>query len=294
MIISQDDGAIGSAVTDFDLATATDEDFASLRKLVYNARIAVLKDQDLAPAEFVELGHRMGTVVTYYEPMYHHPEFPEIFVSSNVPVDGQQVGVPQTGKFWHADYQFRSDPFAITMVYPQVIPEHNRGTYFIDMARAWRGLPPSLQAAAAGTTCLHTGRRYFKIRPSDVYRPIGELITEVEREHPPAAHPTVFRHPATGEDVLYMSEGFADYLVSPSGERLDDSVVRDLLRESGQLDMTFTHPNIHLQTFVKGDLLIWDNRVLVHRALHAAKAEPAASFRVTVQDEHPFYETLTR
>ena len=39
-----------------------------------------------------------------------------------------------------------------------------------------------------------------------------------------------------------------------------------------------------------GDLLVWDNRSLVHRAKHAVKPEPTASFRVTVHDEHPFYE----
>jgi hypothetical protein len=42
----------------------------------------------------------------YYEPVYHHPDTDLIFVSSNLPKDGKQIGVPKTGKFWHADYQF--------------------------------------------------------------------------------------------------------------------------------------------------------------------------------------------
>ncbi len=44
--------------------------------------------------------------------MYQHPEVPEIFVSSNVPENGRQIGVPKTGRFWHADYQFMPDPSA--------------------------------------------------------------------------------------------------------------------------------------------------------------------------------------
>ncbi len=31
-------------------------------------------------------------------------------------------------------------------------------------------------------------------------------------------------------------------------------------------------------------LLVWDNRSLMHRALHTTQPEPAVSFRVTVQD----------
>jgi len=293
VIVTQQSGeGLGSTVEGFDLATATGEDFSSLKKLVYSAKIVVLKGQDLSPAEFVELGSRLGRVEVYYEPMYHHPEFKEIFVSSNVAQDGKTVGVPQTGKFWHADYQFKPRPFGLTLIYPQVIPERNRGTYFIDMSRAYERLPGHLKEAVAGTTCLHSARRYFKIRPSDTYRPIIEIMNEIQQVTPDVTHPAVIRHPVTGEQILYLSEGFATYLERPSGERLDDSILRGLLAETGQLDPGFTHENIHLQTFVKHDLLIWDNRTLIHRALHTTKPEPTASFRVTVHDDYPFYEGI--
>jgi alpha-ketoglutarate-dependent taurine dioxygenase len=55
--------------------------------------------------------------------MCHHPEQREIFVSSNVISGDTRVGVPQTGKFWHADYQFMPNPFGLTLIYPQVVPK---------------------------------------------------------------------------------------------------------------------------------------------------------------------------
>src|SRR5713226_7170915 len=292
IVTAQSDEGIGATVEGFDLATATSEDLTSLKKLAYSAKIAVLKGQVLSPAEFVELGNRLGRVEVYYEPMYHHPELREIFVSSNIPHDGKQVGVPQTGQFWHADYQFKPRPFGLTLIYPQVIPQVNRGTYFIDMARAYQRLPGHLKEAVADTACQHSARRYFKIRPSDAYRPLIEIMAEIDRVTPDVWHPTVFTHPVTGEQILYLSEGFATSLQRPSGERLGDEILHSLLQETGQLDSTFTHPNIHLQTFVEHDLLIWDNRTLIHRALHAAKPEPTASFRVTVHDDYPFYEGI--
>lgn len=280
---------MGVTVDGFDALRSPDEDVDAILNLVYKKKIVVLKNQHLAPSEFVAMGRRMGEPEVYYNPMYHHPEHKEIFVSSNVPEDGKQVGVPQTGKFWHADYTFMPKPFGITIIYPQVVPEANRGTYFIDMGQAYEELSDDLKLAIKDTYIIHTARHYFKIRPTDVYRPIGDLLKEIAEETPDVRHPATFEHPFTGETVLYLNAGFADKIQDANGNALEDGLLRSLLEATGQLDTTFTHENIHLQTFEKGDLLIWDNRSLVHRALHAVKPERTASYRVTVHDAHKFY-----
>ncbi|MEU7026745.1 TauD/TfdA dioxygenase family protein [Streptomyces sp. SBR177] len=285
-MIPQEDRELGVVVEGFDAATASDEDVELVRKAVYAEKIVVLKDQHLSPEEFLALGRRFGEPETYYQPMYHHPEVPEIFVSSNVVEGDKRVGVPQTGKFWHSDYSFMPRPFALTFIYPQVVPKKNRGTYFIDMGKAYAKLPDALKRAAAGTRARHSVRRYFKIRPTDVFRPLSEVIAEMEEESPDVFHPTVVTHPVTGEDVLYISAAVVQELVDASGTPLDATLLQGLLEATGQLDDTFTHENIHLQTFSEGDLLIWDNRSLIHRALHTTQPEPAVSFRVTVQDGH--------
>ncbi|MFI9275486.1 TauD/TfdA dioxygenase family protein [Kitasatospora sp. NPDC052896] len=278
---------MGVTVEQFDAAGATAEDIASLKELVYRERIVVLKGQDISAAEFVELGRRFGKPEVYYEPMYRHPEHEEIFVSSNVATADGRVGVPRTGEFWHADYQFMPRPFGLTMVYPQVVPAQERGTYYIDMAKAYQRLSPELREKVDGTVARHSARRYFKIRPSDVYRPIQDVLEDIERKTPPVSHPTVFEHPVTGEPVLYISAAFT-YAI----EGREDDLVTELLTESGQLDASFEREDIHLQFLHKGDLLIWDNRALVHRARHADTSEPAASYRITVHDEHPFHPAL--
>ena len=297
---------MGALVWDFNAFTASDADVKALRDAVYAERIVLLKDQHLKPAEFVALGRLIGEVETYYEPMYHHPEEREIFVSSNVAEFAQdrqaqapaqqgqnrQMGVPKTGKFWHADYQFMPRPFALTLIYPQVVPKKNRGTYFIDMSEVYEKLPSTLKQRIEGTYGRHTARKYFKIRPSDVYRPICEIQEEIERKTPPSRHPTAFKHPVTGNPVLYLSAGLTYDIQHADGTSVGDELLQELLAASGQLDDTFTHEYIHLQTFEQGDLLIWDNRRLVHRALHTTTPEPAESFRVTVHDEYPFYDGI--
>lgn len=275
----------GVVVEDFDAENASEEDVAALKESIYTNKIAVLKNQNLSPHQFLALGRRLGRPVEYYEPVYHHPEVKEVFVSSNVKEnDGSQIGVPKTGKFWHSDYQFMERPFDITLIYPQVVPTTNRGTYFINMATAYDKLSEELKLAVKDLTATHSVLRYFKIRPTDVYRPISEILDEVDGRTPPITRPITFTHPRTGETVLYLSEGFTLSVQDADGNSRPD-LLADLLAATGQLDASYEHENIHLQTFEKGDMLLWDNRTLIHRALHNASPEPAVSYRVTVYDD---------
>lgn len=293
MEITRRNGAgLGVEIHGLDPATATGADIEMIRKTVYTEKIAVLKNQWLTPREFVDLGRMFGEVEAYYEPMYHHPEDRNIFVSGNLEEPSGKIGVPKTGQFWHTDYQFMSRPFSLTLIYPQILPSRNRGTYFIDMGRAYERTSDELKAAIAGTRSRHSVREYFKIRPSDVYRPVGDILRDIERVTPAVSHPTTFQHPVTGETILYTSEGFTYAIEDATGSSLDGDLLHRVLDETGQLDRTFKHENIHLQVYENNDLVVWDNRSLIHRALHTTTPEPAVSYRVTVHDDHPFYRGI--
>lgn len=286
----QNNQQMGVFVYDFNYKTASDQDIQDLKQLIYEHKIVVLKDQDLSPHQYCDFGYRLGEVEKYYQPMYHHPEREEIFVSSNVSDNGQQVGVPKTGKFWHADYAFMPRPFAFSMVYPQILPSKERGTYFINMSKVYQNLPDDLKSVANHSRCYHSVRRFFKIRPEDVYRPISEILDEIERITPPAKHPTTFIHPATGETILYITEGFTYRIDDLEGKPQDISVLQRFLTHSGQLDKSFKYPLIEHHEFELGDVRIWDNRSLVHCAHYAANSEPAITFRLTLHDSYPFYQ----
>jgi hypothetical protein len=93
----------------------------------------------------------------------------------------------------------------------------------------------------------------------------------------------------TGETVLYITEGFTYAIEAADGTETNPALLRELLEATGQLDETFTHPDIYLQTFEEGDLLIWDNRSLIHRARHTTVPEPTVSFRINAHDDYPFF-----
>ncbi|MFI5780722.1 TauD/TfdA dioxygenase family protein [Nocardia sp. NPDC051570] len=271
---------MGVIVEDFD--PRADEDVQLLKKTIYRHKIVVLKDQHHDAASFLALGERLGSPQAYYEPGYHHPDVPEVFVSATAEPDGRQIGVPKTGRFWHSDYQFMPRPFDITLTYPRVVPTVNRGTLFIDLAAAHARLTPELRAAIADSSAVHTVRRCFKIRPEDVYRPVGEILDEIDSRTPPVRRPTVARHPHTDEPIVYVSEGFTETLLDADGNDRRELLL-ELLGATGQLDLD--DPAVHLQRFEVGDLLLWDNLSLVHRAVHSDRTEPAVSWRVTVYDD---------
>ena len=155
---------LGAQVTGLDPANLDDISPDELREIVYTNKLVILKDVHPSPEQFIKLGKLVGEIVPYYEPLYHHQDHPEIFVSSTE----QGKGVPKTGAFWHIDYMFMPEPFAFSMVLPLTVPGADRGTYFIDLTKVWKSLPAAKQDPVRGTFSTHDPRRHIKIRPSDV------------------------------------------------------------------------------------------------------------------------------
>src|SRR6185503_8462468 len=99
------EGQIGAEVTDTDLRTLTAEEAATLRAAVYRHKLVVFRDQTLDKDEYLAFARKLGRPQVYFQKNYHHPQYPEIFVSSNVPDEnGKKVGVAGTGQYWHSDY----------------------------------------------------------------------------------------------------------------------------------------------------------------------------------------------
>ena len=278
---------LGAQITGVDPKDLGDLSRDEIRKIVYENKLVVLKDVHPSPEEFIQLGKILGDIVPYYEPMYHHEQYPEIFVSSTE----QGQGVPKTGAFWHIDYMFMPEPFAFSMVLPLAVPGHDRGTYFIDLNKVWESLPAAQQDPARGTFSTHDPRRHIKIRPSDVYKPIGEVWAEITKATPPIKWPTVIRHPATDEEILYICASGTTKIEDKDGHVLDPAILQELMTATGQLDPEFTSPYIHAQHYEVGDIVLWDNRVLMHRAKHGTAAGTLTTYRLTMLDglETPGY-----
>lgn len=283
-------GEIGAEIIGLDVRDLeTDSpELATIRDVIYRNKVIALRGQeDLSPKEYVEFTKKLATPQVYFQPQYHHPDYPEIFVSSNVLENGKKVGVSGTGKYWHTDCAFEQKPLPFTSVLPQVFPEAARMTHYIDMHNVYNKLPADLKELVENASMVHEGQLRYKVQESDIDQSLRQLLDRINEEVPPVTHPAVIQHPVTKEKILYMSSGFTTKMVGLNYE--ENQRVLKLL-----FDFIEKEEHVHTHYWEKGDLIIWDNRSLNHASSGIPQGQASKMYRIGMYDDHPFYVGLEK
>jgi taurine dioxygenase len=282
--------SIGVNITGFDAKHP--ESIEQIKDLLYKNKIVIFKDQQLSEQQLCDLSMAFGNAVPYLQSNYHHPQYPLIFVSSNVKKDGQSIGVPRTGGYWHSDTAFMEQPIPLTLLYPQIIPKNSRRTtLFIDLQRAYAAMPQDMQQRLAEAQLIHSGKWKYKVRKEDVGLDISEILGLIHKVQPPVSHPAVITHPVTQEKVLYATRGFT---VGIKGWDTDSA--NAFLEEV----FAFVEQPQFIEEFQwqLGDIILWDNRFFAHKAGRLALAndpvggdinteEETLVYRIIINDGHP-------
>jgi taurine dioxygenase len=281
--------AIGLSVYGIDVKSATSRQLDDLRDLLYAHRLIILKEQVLEDEAYCDFSRKLMNPVPYLQDNYHHPDFPLIFVSSNVKEAGKQMGVARTGGYWHSDTSFEQDPKVITMLMPKVLPEnHPRTTRFIIRGEVLANLPETTRAAIERAELMHSGRWRYKVRQENIGLDIFEILSLIDHYAPPVRHPAIISHPYTGEKLLYANRGFT---IAIADRSLDESerVLSEIFDFAEQ------------PRFVKevrwsiGDIIIWDNRFLQHSSgRNSGPEEATMMFRITGFDAYPLCATMPK
>jgi taurine dioxygenase len=254
------------------------------------------------PALLARLSRRFGPEVENYRetltPLHMvHESVPEIFIVSNTPpanrpppkrpdppltADGKlPVQFPHR-RGWHTDQSYRRPPPDISVFLAVIpVPLGQGQTLFADGAAAYAALSPALKAGVDGLEGLHvrpgTGRSRDAVLAGETPRPLGPN----ER---PQRQPVARVHPVTGRRALYLCEfGQMDWLEGPlvgmqPGPNGDGATLLfELMTHLTQPEFVYVHE------WTRGDVLVWDNRCLVHAAtwFDAAK-EARVMWRTTV------------
>lgn len=100
------------------------------------------------------------------------------------------------------------------------------------------------------------------------------------RSVPPVVHPVVRVHPATGRPALFVNEGFTTRLVDvPEVE--SRSLLRDLFELSRQPRFIYRH------AWRPHDVVMWDNRAVIHLAAGCPADQARTMYRTTVRGSPP-------
>jgi len=183
----------------------------------------------------------------------------EYFITiGNVQDDGSVFGNdhPKTrfltgNNMWHSDSSFREVPTYVTIMCAYEVPDEGGMTQFVSQRAAYNRLTEKTQVDIDPLIAIHD---YVFSRSK-----VGDDAVTPSHANslPPVRQKLVRKNPATGERNFYVGShareiegwGFAE-----SRDLLDDLLARTTERE-----------HIYEHTWSPGDLVIWDNRCLLHR-----------------------------
>jgi taurine dioxygenase len=209
-----------------------------------------------------------------------HPEVAEIFVVSNTPPvsrpppkrpeppympDGSlPVQFPRR-RGWHTDQSYRRPPPDISLFLAVVpVPKDQGQTLFADGAAAYDALSAEMKARIETLDGIHVQNSANRSHDAVV---AGEVPKVLKPHQMPQRQPLVRTHPVTGRKSLYMCElGQMDWLegpiagMEPGPQGAGGALLRELMTHMTQPQFVYVHE------WTAGDLVVWDNRCLVHAA----------------------------
>ena len=213
------------------------DDIADLRRLLAEYGVVVLRDQDVDDDAFLRFLRHFG------EPVFTAGETPvDGFADLNVVSNVGRTTPPRS--VFHVDTSYINRPPAYTALRTVAVPEQGGQTVFTNQYRAFDTLSADLRAHLRGRLIRHALG--------------GSTEPGATADHP------VFRtHPLSGRTSLYLST--PERCVSVSGLDADESrlVIERLYEHSTREDNVLRH------AWRPGDVVMWDNGVVLHKADHS-------------------------
>ena len=249
--------ALGAEIRGVDLARPPDDaTFAAIERAYDEHGVVFFRDQRLTPQQQVAFTRRFGEIAfNIFGERWSVPGAPEIVVVSNIAEDGRPIGVRRAGENWHSDMCYTARPPRGTMLYALEIPElfglTLGDTEFASAAAAWDALPEPLRRRLDGRRAVFdfTGRQ----------RAFPPTQAEIDR-NPPVRHPIARTHPRTGRKCLYVMRDDCNGIEGVAAEEADALI-------AALADHVVKPAFVYRHRWRRGDLLMWDNCTVQHRAI---------------------------
>jgi alpha-ketoglutarate-dependent 2,4-dichlorophenoxyacetate dioxygenase len=240
--------------------------------------------QDIADAEqlafgrcFGELERATGDIAQGAERRLAEPHLNDI---SNLGKDGEVLARDDRRRLfglgnmlWHSDSSFKATPAKYSILSARVLTSRGGNTEFADMRAAWDTLDDATRAAIRDLVAEHSQLYSRGALGFDDW-------TEEERARwQPVPQRLVRRHPVTGRLSLFLASHAGAIRGMPVPEAR--MLLRDLTEHATQRE------RVHVHRWALHDLVMWDNRVTMHRARAYPAEEVRELRRTTVGDVAP-------
>jgi alpha-ketoglutarate-dependent 2,4-dichlorophenoxyacetate dioxygenase len=246
--------------------------------------VLVFHDQKITDEQQMEFSRNFGSLEDARGGNITKPEDKRLQVGmndvSNLGRDGQplsresRVRLFNLGNMlWHSDSSFRAIPAKYSLLSARVVNPVGGNTEFADMRAAYDTLDAAMQAQIEDLVCEHSlmysrgslGMLDYSDEERQMFRPVRQRLVRT--------------HPVTGRKSLYLSSHAGAIVGAPMPE------ARILLRE---LNEHATQPKfVYAHTWRTWDLVMWDNRQVMHRVRRYDESQPRDMRRTTVAGDAP-------
>lgn len=195
-------------------------------------------------------------------------EWPEIFVVTMDPARSKSAQYLKATVHWHIDGCTDDIPIMATMLSAHAVATTGGETEFASSYQAYEDLSDDEKAHCETLRVVHTIEASYRLIDPDP----PEAALAMMRQRPAKNHPLVWTH-RSGRKSLVLG-ATADHVV---GMEADES--RALL--DSLLDRATAPDKVYRHEWAVGDLVIWDNRGVLHRALPYDEKSPRDMHRTT-------------
>jgi alpha-ketoglutarate-dependent 2,4-dichlorophenoxyacetate dioxygenase len=236
-----------------------DSTFAEIRAALDEYSVLVFHDQTLDDERQIAFSRRFGPLEIAGK---SNPGLGTPFArQSNLDVDTGTVIPPedrrmiyQKGNYlWHTDSSFKPVPSLCSLLSGRVVPPSGGNTEFATMRAAYDALPEDKKQKLDGLAAEHS-----LVYSRSTVTPQGALTAEMKAELPGAWQTMVRQNPVNHRKNIYAG-AHASHVI---GWPVEDgrAFIRWLNEFATQPQFCYSHQ------WRAGDLVIWDNRCVLHRA----------------------------
>lgn len=270
-------------VTGLDLRQPLSDTTArAIEEAIATYGVLVFPDQPLSVDEQVAFGKRFGPLDTGLQKKLLSKVQTRLgneAVSdiSNVSTDGgvadrkhKQAMMNVGNQFWHTDSSYEHHPFRYSILAAQCAVSWGGETEFADLRGAYDALDERTRALIADKTGVffsHNTRQWLGIEDS----------ADDMAAYPPVRWPLVRIHPRSGRKLLWVDSKVREIsgMSVPEGRAL----AHELLEHIGQRERVYAHH------WSAGDVVMWDNRSVLHRGRRFDMDERREMRRVSTVDD---------
>lgn len=245
---------LGAEISGVDLRQPVSAELRErLNALFSEHAVLVFRGQPMTPPEFMRAAGIFGSLMDQQIKQFVLPDHPMVGVNSTRDLPRKNGKLQVRGENYHTDHSNSVCPPKATSLMAVQIPSYGGDTQFVDVRRAWSELPGEVQEQIATLRSKHVHES------SRSPRSFAKLSAEEMARIPNVVQPLVIRHPVSGAPALYLNTGRMEGIEGMEPDA-GHALINKLYQHAIQPRYEYRH------RWAVGDLVIWDNRSVMHQA----------------------------